>query len=137
MNKSFIKTSDDNRGYPCLTLHESIAERLGLLPTGQEHVLQQEHEKAHFTKAVTDISRAFALCAAHDEPIRLRDDIAFFQAVQSALVKPCCGVVKRPATTTTTRRDSVQHPCKSPVDNSAKNQFSSTRSSQRCAHDCD
>ena len=66
----------------------SSAERLGLLPAGQEHVLQQEDGKARFTKVVTDISRAFALCAAHDEAIRLRDDIAFFQAVRSALVKP-------------------------------------------------
>ncbi|MCX7422963.1 MAG: DUF3387 domain-containing protein, partial [Planctomycetia bacterium] len=41
------------------------AERLGLLPAGQEHVLQQEDGKARFTKVVTDISRAFALCAAH------------------------------------------------------------------------
>ena len=64
------------------------AERLGLLPAGQEHVLQQEDGKARFTKVVTDISRAFALCAAHDVAIRLRDDIAFFQAVRSALVKP-------------------------------------------------
>ena len=64
------------------------AERLGLLPAGQEHVLQQDDGKARFTKVVTDISRAFALCAAHDEAIRLRDDIAFFQAVRSALVKP-------------------------------------------------
>ena len=64
------------------------AERLSLLPAGQEHVLQQEDGKARFTKVVTDISRAFALCAAHDEAIRLRDDIAFFQAVRSALVKP-------------------------------------------------
>ncbi len=64
------------------------AERLSLLPAGQEHVLQQEDGKARFTKVVTDISRAFALCAAHDVAIRLRDDIAFFQAVRSALVKP-------------------------------------------------
>ena len=37
---------------------------------------------------MTDLSRAFALCAAHDEAIRIRDDIAFFQAVRAALVKP-------------------------------------------------
>jgi len=30
------------------------AERLGLLPAGQEHVLQQEDGKARFTKVVTD-----------------------------------------------------------------------------------
>lgn len=64
------------------------AARLGLLPVAQEHILQQEDGKARFTSVVTDLSRAFALCAAHDEAIRIRDDIAFFQAVRAALVKP-------------------------------------------------
>lgn len=66
----------------------SPAERLGLLPSAQEHILQQEDGKPRFTKVVTDLSRAFALCAAHDEALRIRDDISFFQAVRSALVKP-------------------------------------------------
>ena len=64
------------------------AQRLGLLPAAQEHILQQEDGKPRFTSVVTDLSRAFALCAAHDEAIRIRDDIAFFQAVRAALVKP-------------------------------------------------
>ena len=64
------------------------AQRLGLLPPAQEHVLGQTDGKARFTKAVTDLSRAFALCAAHDDAIRIRDDISFFQAVRAALVKP-------------------------------------------------
>ena len=64
------------------------SERLGLLPPAQEHVLAQEDGKPRFTKAVTALSQAFALCAAHDEAIRIRDDIAFFQAVRAALVKP-------------------------------------------------
>jgi len=63
-------------------------ERLGLLPTAQEHILQQEDGKSRFTSVVTDLSRAFALCAAHGEAIRIRDDLAFFQAVRAALVKP-------------------------------------------------
>ena len=64
------------------------SERLGLLPPAQEHILNQEDGKPRFTKAVTALSQAFALCAAHDEAIRIRDDIAFFQAVRAALVKP-------------------------------------------------
>ncbi len=66
----------------------TAAERLGLIPPGQEHVLQQEDGKQRFIRAVTDVSRAFALCAADDEAIRLRDDISFFQAVRAALAKP-------------------------------------------------
>ena len=64
------------------------AQRLGLLPPAQEHILQQDDGKSRFVQAVTALSRAFALCAAHDEANRIRDDIAFLQAVKAALVKP-------------------------------------------------
>ena len=63
------------------------AERLGLIPAGQEHVLQQEDGKQRFVQVVTDLSRTFALCAATDEAIVLRDDIAFFQAIKAQLAK--------------------------------------------------
>jgi type I restriction enzyme R subunit len=63
------------------------AERLALIPAGQEHVLRQEDGKQRFVQVVTDLSRAFALCAASDEAIELRDDIAFFQAIKAQLSK--------------------------------------------------
>ena len=63
------------------------AQRLGLIPAGQEHVLRQENGKQRFIQVVTDLSRAFALCAASDEAIELRDDIAFFQAIKAQLAK--------------------------------------------------
>ncbi|MGB8354457.1 MAG: type I restriction endonuclease subunit R [Chthoniobacteraceae bacterium] len=63
------------------------AERLGLIPAGQEHVLKQDDGKKRFVQVVTDLSRAFALCAATDEAIELRDDIAFFQAIKAQLAK--------------------------------------------------
>lgn len=62
-------------------------ERLNLIPAGQEHVLQQEDGKQRFNKAVTELSRVFALCAATDEAMELRDDIAFFQAIKAQLAK--------------------------------------------------
>jgi type I restriction enzyme R subunit len=63
------------------------AERLGLIPAGQEHVLLQEDGKQRFVQVVIGLSRVFALCAATDEAIELRDDIAFFQAIKAQLVK--------------------------------------------------
>jgi type I restriction enzyme R subunit len=62
-------------------------ERLSLIPAGQEHVLQQEDGKQRFVQVVTDLSRTFALCAATDEAIELRDDIAFFQSIKAQLAK--------------------------------------------------
>ena len=63
------------------------AERLALLPAGQEHILAQNDGKDRCVKAVRELSHAFALAVPRDEAIRIRDDVAFFQAVQAALAK--------------------------------------------------
>jgi len=62
-------------------------ERLGLLPAAQEHILAQEDGKNRFVRAVRELSRAFALAVPHEKALRIRDDVAFFQAVQSVLAK--------------------------------------------------
>ena len=63
------------------------AERLGLLPAAQEHALAQENGKERCLKAVRELSQAFALAVPHTDALRIRDDVGFFQAVQSALAK--------------------------------------------------
>jgi type I restriction enzyme R subunit len=65
----------------------TAAEKLALIPAGQEHVLEQDDGKTRFVQAVGDLSKAFALCAATDEAVALRDDIAFFQALKAQLAK--------------------------------------------------
>ncbi|MBL9181866.1 MAG: type I restriction endonuclease subunit R [Verrucomicrobiaceae bacterium] len=62
-------------------------ERLQLIPAGQEHILEQEDGKKRWVQVVTELSRAFALCAASDEATAIRDDVSFFQALQAALNK--------------------------------------------------
>ena len=62
-------------------------ERLALLPVAQEHILAQENGKDRCVQAVRDLSRAFALAVPHEDAIRIRDDVAFFQAAQSVLSK--------------------------------------------------
>ena len=61
-------------------------ERLALIPQAQEHILGQDAKKRLMT-AVTELSQAFALAVPHDEALRIRDDVGFFQAVRSALAK--------------------------------------------------
>ena len=63
------------------------AERLGLLPAAQEHILAQENGKDRCAQAVRELSQAFALAVPHEDAIRIRDDVAFFQAVRSALAR--------------------------------------------------
>jgi type I restriction enzyme R subunit len=72
------------------------AERLQLIPAGQEHILEQEDGKNRWAKLVTELSRAFALCAASDEATAIRDDVSFFQALQAALGKQSSASRKTP-----------------------------------------
>jgi type I restriction enzyme R subunit len=69
----------------------TAGERLSLLPPAQEHILQQENGKERYVAAVRELSQAFALAVPREEAMRIRDDVAFFQAVQGALVKRSVG----------------------------------------------
>jgi type I restriction enzyme, R subunit len=62
-------------------------EQLALIPAGQEHILEQKDGKKRWVQVVTELSRAFALCAASKEAAKIRDDVSFFQAIQAALSK--------------------------------------------------
>ncbi|MGQ0603690.1 MAG: type I restriction endonuclease subunit R, partial [Anaerolineales bacterium] len=63
------------------------AERLGLLPAAQEHILSQPDGKERLLAAVRALSQAFALAVPHEEALRLRDEVGFFQAVRAVLAK--------------------------------------------------
>jgi len=69
-------------------------ERLGLLPAAQEHILALENGKERCVQAVRELSLAFALAVPHEEALRIRDDVAFFQAVQAVLAKRAPGDVR-------------------------------------------
>jgi len=69
-------------------------ERLGVLPAAQEHVLKQEDGKNRLARAVSELSKAFALAVPHEKALEVRDDVAFFQAVKSVLTKSA-GVDRR------------------------------------------
>ena len=70
-------------------------ERLGLLPAAQEHILAQDDGKDRYIAAVRALSQAFALAVPHEETKRIRDDVSFFQAVQSVLAKPAPGTARQ------------------------------------------
>jgi type I restriction enzyme R subunit len=72
------------------------AQRLGLLPAAQEHILAQDNGKSRFLDAVAQLSKAFALAVPSDEALRIRDDVGFCQAVRAGLVKLSSGSGKPP-----------------------------------------
>ncbi len=67
------------------------AERLALLPAAQEHILQQDDGKDRCLDAVMALTQAFALAVPHEEALRIRNNVAFFQAVRASLAKRAAG----------------------------------------------
>ena len=80
--------------------------RLGLLPDAQEHILAQGTDsndsgnghgldrpsgRERFLRAAHEMSRAYALSVPHEQALRIRDDVGFFQAVAAALRKRAPG----------------------------------------------
>jgi type I restriction enzyme R subunit len=62
-------------------------DRLSLLPAAREHILTLEDGKNRFMDAVLQLSKAFALAVPNEKALKIRDDVAFFQAVKAGLVK--------------------------------------------------
>jgi type I restriction enzyme R subunit len=69
----------------------SPQQRLSILPAAQEHVLVQADGKLRLIKAVSELSKAFALAVPHDDALAIRDDVGFFQTVKAVLVKSAPG----------------------------------------------
>ena len=67
--------------------HGTPAERMSLLAGGANHILGLNDGKARLLKAVSKLSRFFALAVPRKEVLAIRDDIAFFQIVRAGLVK--------------------------------------------------
>ncbi len=103
--KQAIAIMLEKHGIACDMMHSfcwatwttgTASERLKLIPAGQEHILEQEDGKKRWVQVITELSRAFALCAASDEATAIRDDVSFFQALQAALSKQSNGNRKTP-----------------------------------------
>jgi type I site-specific restriction-modification system R (restriction) subunit len=62
-------------------------ERLSLLPAAQEHIFDQADGIARLNQAVKELSQAHALAMPAPEALTIRDDVAFFQAVRTAVAK--------------------------------------------------
>jgi type I restriction enzyme R subunit len=62
-------------------------ERLKTIPRAMQHILGQEDGEKRYLKAITDLSKAFALSVPDARALAIRDDVGFYQAVRAALAK--------------------------------------------------
>ncbi|MCG8606512.1 DUF3387 domain-containing protein, partial [bacterium] len=61
--------------------------RLSGIAAALEHILALEDGKRRYLKSVAALSKAFALAVPHEEALKMRDQVGFFQDVRSALAK--------------------------------------------------
>ncbi len=61
--------------------------KLNIILEAEEHILGLENGKKRYIDEVTALSKAFAIAIPHEEALLVKDEVAFFQAVKSRLVK--------------------------------------------------
>lgn len=61
--------------------------KLSLILAAEEHILSQDNGKKRFIDEVSALSQAFSIAIPHDQAMDAKDEVAFFQAVKSRLVK--------------------------------------------------
>jgi type I restriction enzyme R subunit len=67
--------------------HVDAKEKLSIILQAEEHILGLQEGKDRFVREVTLLSQAFALTIPGEHAMKIKDDVAFFQAVKSRLVK--------------------------------------------------
>ena len=66
---------------------EDTKQRLSIIEKAMDHILSQKDGKERYMRNVTELTKAFALVVPDPSAMRIRDDVGFFQAVRSALIK--------------------------------------------------
>ncbi|MEI8245102.1 MAG: type I restriction endonuclease subunit R [Lentisphaerota bacterium] len=61
--------------------------KLSLILAAEEHILGLDNGKKRFIDEVTALSQAFSIAIPHEQAMDVKDEVAFFQAVKSRLVK--------------------------------------------------
>lgn len=67
--------------------HASPQDKLSVILQAEEHILGLQDGKERFIREVMILGQAFALAVPHEAAMAIKDEVAFFQAVRSRLVK--------------------------------------------------
>lgn len=60
---------------------------MSLIPETMEYIMKQKDGKERYVKNTIELMKAFALAVPSDEALKIKDEVGFFQAVKSAIVK--------------------------------------------------
>lgn len=63
------------------------SKKLSIILAAEEHILGLENGKKRYIDEVTVLSKAFAIAIPHEQAMDVKDEVSFFQAVKSRLIK--------------------------------------------------
>jgi len=61
--------------------------KLSLILAAEEHILGLENGRKRYIQEVTALSKTFSIAVPHEQAMDVKDEVSFFQAVKSRLVK--------------------------------------------------
>jgi type I restriction enzyme R subunit len=61
--------------------------KLSMILAAEEHILGLENGKKRYIDEVTALSRAFSIAIPHEQAMDMKDEVLFYQAIKSRLVK--------------------------------------------------
>jgi type I restriction enzyme R subunit len=80
--------SDMYHGFPYEDYFDAdTSKKLTMILNAEDFILGLEDGKKRYIDAVTALSKAFAIAIPHEQAMDVKDEVAFFQAVKSRLVK--------------------------------------------------
>ncbi|MDD5051017.1 MAG: type I restriction endonuclease subunit R [Syntrophorhabdaceae bacterium] len=62
-------------------------EKMSVIASTMDFILKQKDGRERFIKYTVELLKAFALSVPHEEALRIRDDVGFFQALKAQFVK--------------------------------------------------
>jgi type I restriction enzyme R subunit len=62
-------------------------QKMPIMIDAMQHILKQDKGKERYLEQSGLLLKAFALAIPHEDAIKIRDDVGFFQAVRSAIIK--------------------------------------------------
>jgi type I restriction enzyme, R subunit len=65
----------------------TASQRVGVIPAAMDFILGKDDGQKRFVQGVTELSKAFALVATHDDAIKVREEVAFFQCLRAQFGK--------------------------------------------------
>ncbi len=75
-------------GFPYEEYFEAdTGKKLSLILAAEEHILGLDDGKKRYINEVTTLSQAFSIAIPHEQAMDIKDEVSFFQAVKSRLVK--------------------------------------------------